>query len=117
MSTDFATAKNQVYGALRDCRAFGAHIRWGDPIGFQFSGRNGSERVIAGGRLSSLTDAKLEVRMPSSAVIRLIRNGKKLVETTGDSLEFRPTEAGVYRVEAWKNERCWIFSNHIRIGV
>ncbi|MBK7140870.1 MAG: histidinol-phosphatase [bacterium] len=117
MSTDFATAKNQVYGALRDCRAFGAHIRWGDPIGFQFSGRNGSERVIAGGRLSSLTDAKLEVRLPSSAVIRLVGNGKRLVETTGDSLEFCPTEAGIYRVEAWKNERCWIFSNHIRIGV
>jgi hypothetical protein len=117
LSSDFATARMQVYDAIRDCRAFGAHIRWGDPIGFRFSGRNGAEQVIAGGRLSNHQGATLEVQLPSRAVMRLVGNGKKLVETAGDKLEYHPTEPGIYRVEAWKQNRCWIFSNHIRIGV
>ena len=117
LSTDFATARRQVYDAIRDCRAFGAHIRWGDPVDFQFTGRSGAECVVAGGQLSSVKDAKLEVQLPSRAVMRMIGNGKKLFESTGDSCEFSPTEPGIYRVEAWKQGRCWIFSNHIRIGV
>ena len=117
LSTDLAAARRQIYDAIRDCRAFGAHIRWGDPVDFQFAGRSGAEQVVAGGRLSSIKNAKLEVQLPSRAVMRMIGNGKKLFESTGDSCEFSPTEPGIYRIEAWKQGRCWIFSNHIRIGV
>ncbi len=117
MSSDFSVAKKQVYDAIRDCRVFGAHIRWGDPVDFQFTGRSGAERVVAGGRLSNLKDAALEVQLPSPAHIRMIGNGRKLVEAVGRELQFNPTEPGIYRVEAWKQGKCWIFSNHIRIAV
>jgi hypothetical protein len=33
----------------------------------------------------------------------------------GKNLEYRPKEPGIYRVEAYKGKKGWIFSNHIRV--
>lgn len=117
MSKEFDVAKRQLYDALRDCRAYGANLRWGAARQFSFSGKSGAERTVSGGTLTNYREAKLEVQLPKAAQIRLIGNGKQLIETTGRRLEFAVTQPGIYRVEAWLNGRCWIFSNHIRVGV
>ena len=59
----------------------------------------------------------LRVHLPRRADLRLIHDGETIVRITGNSLDHAVASPGLYRVEAWRRGRCWIFSNHIRIGV
>lgn len=117
LSGDLNTAKRQVYAAIKDCRAFVSNYRWGDASGFQFTASDGADKVISGGTLKSLKNAVLTVRTPQSATIRLLSDGRKLVEVEGSFVEFRPERNGVFRAEVYKKDRGWIFSNHIRVGM
>jgi hypothetical protein len=116
MSSDANVAKIQLYDAIRDCRLFFANERWGAAEKFQFLGESGSGKVTCGGRLESGVDVRLTVTLPERATLRLIHNGRNVVETIADQLEYQVTADGIYRVEAWKGRRGWIFSNHIRVG-
>lgn len=116
MSPDFQTARTQLYDALRDCRLFFSNMRWGRADEFEFYAQRGKEKVISGGNLSSPDDASLTVRLPSRAQIKLIHNGKEILSTNADALQYTDLQPGIYRVEAWKKGRGWIFSNHIRIA-
>ena len=53
---------------------------------------------------------QLEVQIPESARLRLIRNGTVLREEDGRELVVQPPGAGIYRVEAWRGDRLWIVS-------
>lgn len=116
MSTDFQTAKDQLYSAIRDCRLYSSNMRWGAADGFEYYAQNATEKVCCGGRLTSAKDAILHARLPSPADIRIIHNGQKALEVTTSSLQYRIPEAGIYRLEAWKGKRGWVFTNHIRVA-
>ncbi|MEW6050171.1 MAG: histidinol-phosphatase [Candidatus Zixiibacteriota bacterium] len=116
MSRDFATAKQQLYDAIRDCRLFFANLRWGDADGFDFSAQNGSESAVSGGQVEFRNDTVLEIILPARARIKVLRNGRPIYEVTDSRATYRVNEPGLYRVETWKWKRGWIFSNHIRIG-
>lgn len=115
MSSDFGTAKKQLYDALLDCRVYISNMRWGNADHFEFFAQSGSEKVISGGTLTSSDDGKLVIKLPSTATVKLVHNGKYILETETDYLEYTDLHSGVYRVEAWKGKRGWIYSNHIRI--
>jgi len=117
MSKDFETAKNQLYDAIRDCRLYFSNMRWGIADRFEFYAENASRQVVCGGYLPSVDGTRLLVKTPSKATLKLIHNGQMILQTLTDRLEYRVTQPGIYRVEAWKGKRGWIFSNHIRIGV
>jgi len=117
MSDDFEIAKKQLYDAIRDCRLFFSNMRWGAAEAFEFYAENASEQVVCGGCLPSVDDARLLVKTPSRATLKLIHNGQMILQTLTDRLEYRITQPGIYRIEVWKGKRGWIFSNHIRIGV
>ncbi len=117
MSTDFDQAKLQIYDAIRDCRLFFSNMRWGAADNFEFFAESDSQRVTCGGSLLSPESVRLHVRLPSRAVIKLVHNGKYILIVDADRLEFRDVQPGLYRVEAWKGDRGWIFSNHIRIAI
>ncbi len=117
MSDDFGRAKRQLYDAIRDCRVFGSNMRWGAADTFSFVARNATEKATIGGTLSSADNATIVVELPSRATIELVHNGEKIVQTDSNRLEYRIEKPGIYRVEAWKGDRGWIFSNHIRVGV
>ena len=55
------------------------------------------------------------VKVPSSASIRLLRDGQIVHSKSGTSLKYEAETPGLYRVEAYKGRRGWIFSNHIRV--
>ena len=116
LSTDFNIAKKQLYDAIRDCRLFMANLRWGDATSFEFVAESGGRVVTAGEQLDHFEGVTLRVTLPSSADLRVIRNGQLVREATTDHLTYKVVNPGVYRVEARKNGRGWIFSNHIRIG-
>ena len=115
LSRDLTVARRQLYDAIRDCRLFVSNYRWGEASGFEFYGHRGGEWTVCGGTLSSFEGALLLTHTPEKGIIRLIGNGRIMAESKGDKLEFAPSENGIYRVEVYKGDKGWIFSNHIRI--
>ena len=116
ISGDFEVARAQLYDAFRDCRLFFSNLRWGNADKFEFYARNENEQAHCGGNIDSIDGTRLFAKLPSRAKIKLIYNGECLVESVTDNLEFKVTTPGIYRLEAWKGKRGWIFTNHIRIG-
>jgi hypothetical protein len=117
LSGDFEAAKKQLYDAIRECRLYFSNMRWGAADRFEFYAQNASEKVVCGGYLQIADDTKLVVKLPARATVKLIHNGQKCLDTFTDRLEYKVTQPGIYRVEAWKGKRGWIFSNHIRVAV
>jgi len=117
MSRDLDKARQQLYSALTGCNVYISNIRWGLADDFQFYAHQGGNTVVCGDSLPSVEGVEIEVRLPDKARLRLFCNGRKLVETLAEQLEYTVVEPGLYRVEAWKGRRGWIFSNHIRIGM
>ncbi len=116
MSSNFDVARKQLYDAVRDCRLFFSNMRWGNADDFEFTAESPSQMVTCGGWLPSPDNVRLKTRLPERAHLKLVHNGQTIVECQADYLEFTDVRKGIYRVEAWKNGRGWIFSNHIRIG-
>lgn len=116
MSSDFETARDQLYSALRDCRVFCSNMRWGEADKFGFAVLSGDKRAICGGSVPLCADTRVVVTVPSRATLRIIHNGRQIAEAYTDRLEVSIGVPGLCRVEAWKGGRGWIFSNHIRIG-
>jgi hypothetical protein len=117
ISTDFETAKRQLYDAIRDCRLFMANLRWGDAVTFEFVAEGRDGVATAGEKFDTHEGVSLRVKVPAAADLRVIKDGNLVREASTDHLTYKVAGPGVYRVEAWKNRRGWIFSNHIRIGV
>ncbi len=115
LSRDFATAKRQVYDAIRDCRVFISNLRWGDAAEFHFAIESGHQRATIGGEIPLDGQTKAKVSLPMMGRIRLIGNGKPVAEETGREQVFPITQPGVYRVEVFRGRKGWIFSNHIRV--
>jgi predicted transcriptional regulator len=62
----------------------------------------------------------LEAFLPSFAEIRLLKNGKVILNSKkAQALTYVTREPGVYRIEAYRNylgvKRGWIFSNPIYV--
>ncbi len=115
MSKDFNEAKAQLYQSFRDCRLFFANIRWGDASKFDFYLQNESETAGIGQELTLGEKNRLYVTLPKTATVKIVHNGNKIIETNTDKLNCEIYEPGIYRVEAWKGKRGWIFTNHIRV--
>jgi len=117
MSDNFEIAKKQLYDALRDCRVFISNMRWGTADKFEFYIKKDAELAVSGGNISSSDDATLYVKLPEEADVNIIHNGNRILQTKSDYIELKGLKKGLYRVEAYKGKRGWIFSNHIRIGM
>ena len=115
LSKDVDTARGQLYQALRRCRVFGSNVRWGNTRGFEFLARTGQSIYTCGDSLPLTEEVSLQVNLPGRALVRLVHDGRSLIEAHTNRLEYTVARPGLYRVEAWKGKRGWIFSNHIRI--
>jgi len=81
-----------------------------------------SEEVVLMGDSVTIADGQalnLRVRLPVAASVRLLRNGQVVSQGFASSLAYQARDAGVYRVEVWKERwgksRGWIFSNPIYV--
>ncbi len=115
LSRDLATAKRQVYDAIRDCRIFVSNYRWGDAAEFGFTIESGDRRATMGQEIPLGGQTRANVSIPIMGRIRLIANGNPVAEGTGKEREFPITLPGIYRVEVYRGRKGWIFSNHIRV--
>ena len=88
-------------------------------VGFWIE-RDGKPIGTVGDRLKHASGLRLRVKLPASADIRIVRNGKPFAETKGDSFDRSDLPVGVYRFEAYQylanQQYPWVLSNPIYVG-
>ncbi|MBK7253899.1 MAG: CehA/McbA family metallohydrolase [Ignavibacteria bacterium] len=115
----YETDRDQVIEALGKGRSFIVNNYYGKGNGFRFFAEyNGSNYTMGDEIVPDKSKSKkiiLRTMLPSEAQIKLIHNGKCIDELKGLDCIWDTNEKGSYRIEAWKNGKGWIFSNHIRV--
>jgi len=113
----FDEDKRNVYDALRSGQSFVANSYHGDARGFRFHASAGRKRVESGTlvELAGRESVRFDVELPAKAKIKLLCSGEEIVVDQSDTLTYRTTKPGAYRIEVWKGVKGWIFSNHIRV--
>ncbi len=105
--------------ALKNGRAYIAMEYFRDATGFSVSLSDGDQEVTMGGVLFLKGEALLNVTIPETGRIRIIRNGNLFAETADNDIRCTISQKGVYRVEAYLKAcgkyRPWIFSNPIYV--
>jgi hypothetical protein len=115
LSADAPTAIGEVYGALTEGRSYFLNRRDGDCPELTFHTLRGGERCEIG--LSpSLADGPLALvaDVGRAAELRLLHDGQP-VATGARALCHEVREAGVYRLEARRSGRAWLFTNPIYV--
>ncbi|MBU6335385.1 MAG: PHP domain-containing protein [Chloroflexi bacterium] len=111
LAADAAAATRQVYAALGAGRLFFADQSVGDATAARFWASNGTQSAECGATLR-LTDAvRFEAALPG-ARLQLIHNGRVLLRAH-ERLAHSAASAGVYRLEARRHNRPWLYTNPI----
>lgn len=117
--SNFEIDKRQIIESMAAGRSFIVNNSYGSGRGFRFSAEYDGEIYTMGDeiKLKRKKEKKIIFRtmLPSEARIRLIKNGECIDELKGLDCIWDSDEPGSYRIEGWKNDRGWIFSNHIRV--
>lgn len=117
---NFESDKTQIIDALGKGRSFIVNNYYGSGTGFRFVAEYDDEQYTLGDEIKfdKSKNKKIIFRtfLPSQAKIKLIHNGKCADELMGLDCIWDSDETGSYRIEAWKGDRGWIFSNHIRVS-
>ncbi len=111
--------KNKILKALKEGSSFIVNSYHGSGKGFRFFAEYDGISYCMGEEIkfdkSKNKNIILRTYLPESARIRLIQNGKCKDELDGIDCIWDSDETGTYRIECWKEEKGWIFSNHIRV--
>lgn len=121
-SSDFETARRQVFEALRSGRFYSSIHAGAWAKGFKFWGEKGKDVIPMGGTALLETGLALHIQapFPFAKEIHLIQDGKSVFRSTEENASFEVKQPGVYRVEVYLKERSplgkdipWIISNPI----
>lgn len=112
--------RRMVLTALAEGHCFLAYDLAAPARGFRFTAHGKDGQAIMGDAITLEGGVTLQVKLPTAAdEIRLIRDGEVIRRVRGEALVHIVTQAGVYRVEAYRRflgrRRGWIFSNPIYI--
>jgi hypothetical protein len=96
---------------------------FGDTTGFRFTAHDGKENKMMGDEIRLANQLTLNVTVPVSARILLLKDGLQIDEADGvNRMEFAPRDKGSYRVEVYLSqlptpagEQPWIISNPIYV--
>jgi hypothetical protein len=117
LARDAGQARDQVYHALKSGHCFVSNDLVAPARGFAFTASSGQQQASMGDTLTLHEQATLYVFSPYQAKLRLLKDGLPVAETYGQHLAWHTTEAGVYRVEAYRRffgwPRGWVFANPI----
>lgn len=116
--SDIENDKMLIYSALEQGRCFFANNYIHSAAGFRFFAEKDKLKYNMGDEIPGTGKTKLKVILPKvDGEIRLIHNGKMVDSVINSECEFFVEKKGIYRVEIFYQNRAWIFSNHIRIGM
>jgi hypothetical protein len=99
---------DSVCAALAEGRCYLALRQLGDPRGFSL--RAGG---VPMGAEAPWVGQAIEVRVPTAADVRLLRDGSVVARARGADLRHETRGPGVYRVEVDRGGRTWIVSNPV----
>jgi hypothetical protein len=105
--------ENIIYNAIKGGKSFISNYRRGDARGFRFWAEVGKKEIHMGD-IGYSNDATLKIRLPSKELCKIIRNGNLYKSVVTDNLNIEVPD-GIYRVEVEKDNRGWIYTNHIKI--
>ncbi len=110
--------KQKIYGALGKGRCFVSNYYRGDAKGFRFFAESDGNIYNMGDNIVGKRKVTLRAISPADdSLIRIIKNGEFFVEHFGSDFEIQVSQPGAYRIEVYRENSAWIFSNHIRIGL
>lgn len=120
LTGDVPTDKKMIYEALGAGRCFVGYDLPASTRGFIFKAKGLEQSAIMGDEISARKGVTLQAHLPQPAEIRLLKDGKTIgIWKDAQACAYSASEAGVYRVEAWRNflglRRGWIFSNPIYV--
>ncbi len=119
LSPDFPTAKAQIYEALQNGRLFMVNNLLGDPTGFSFSAFTDGSKHHPGDEapLGELTTLQIDCPQKKRGRLRhrIIHNGRLHDEIDSGNASVRIHNPGAYRLEVYRNNKPWIFTNPIYI--
>lgn len=78
--------------------------------------QNGHKKAYAGDCIDLDSNLKMVIDLPLKAHIKIINNGKIILQKKAENLEIDLLEKGKYRIEAYYKKRPWIFSNPILVN-
>jgi hypothetical protein len=115
LSPDAPAAINQIYGALAAGRLYFLNRRDGACPRLVFQAERGEQRFAIGDS-PRLGDGALEIAADAgtAADLRLICDGR-LVARSPRAFRYEVREPGVYRLEARRKGRQWLFANPIYV--
>jgi hypothetical protein len=113
LSEDSETARHQVYAALAGGRSYFVNRMDGDAPTMSFTAERAGQTWHMGDT-ATLRDGPVLLRaeVGHGAFVRLIANGRALASGIG-VLRHTVARPGVYRLEAYRGGRPWLFSNPI----
>lgn len=88
---------------------------FGDGTGFTFLAKSRQRQVIMGDEIPWNEDLEFLVYIPAEGVLKLIKDGNVIVQKRGQFLNYKVSHSGIYRIEAYRKGRPWIFSNPIYV--
>ncbi len=105
-----------IYTALRQGHAYVAVELLDQAKGFTFTVEDHGRVVgVMGDMVPWSPDLRLRVHLPATALLTLVRDGQAVQTTIGDAWDLPLPAPGVYRVEAARHNKPWIFSNPIYV--
>lgn len=105
--------EKEIIEAMGRGKVFMAFETRGKASDFSFWAEAGGQIFGLGETILGPSEVSFHVHLPSPAKIRLIRDGSVVAEQETQELIFPSDEAGAYRVEVYREEDLWIFSNPI----
>ncbi len=111
-------AQRILLESLKSGKCFVSNYYHGDAKGFRFFAQCDGKIFQMGDTFDLCGDLRLRVILPNiTGTIKLLRNGEYIGEVENIDAEFIVEQPGVYRVEVYLENKAWIFSNHVRIGL
>lgn len=77
--------------------------------------QNNDKKIYSGGSIEFDTESEMVVELPLKANIRVIHNGKIILQKAEKNLKVKNLDKGKYRIEVYYRNRPWIFSNPILV--
>jgi hypothetical protein len=119
LTGDLIRDRKMVFDALAAGHCFIGYDLPAPTYGFHFSAQSKDCSAIMGDEITSAGTITLQTKLPTTAEIRLVKNGKVVKAAYGETLVHFTDEPGSYRIEAYKRYlgkmRGWIFSNPVYV--
>ncbi|NLM51735.1 MAG: CehA/McbA family metallohydrolase [Firmicutes bacterium] len=119
LAEDAATAKAQIYAALKRGRVYFVNRLAAEPEGFTFTVTDGQKTAFIGDTFPLKGGTKLQLFCPGKKgrhlQIKIKRNGQTWYETAASEVERKLTQAGTYRVEIRLKNKPWLYTNPIYV--